>query len=65
MAGRVLDFTKCTDQVDLSDFGFGSVAAARAAFADAGADRVFTFGAAVLLIKNMRKSELGVDDHIL
>ena len=61
----VTDFTDGADRIDLSGYGFATLAAARANFADVAGDCVFTLGADVLVIENFTKAQIGAGDLIL
>ena len=62
---RITDFGNGNDRIDLAAYGFASVAAATAQFADDGADCVFTFGSDVLTIANFSLGQLTGADLIL
>ena len=64
-ADRVLDFTDGSDRINLTAYGFTSLAAAKAHFADVGADCVFTFGTDSLTLSNFQTSLIGASDLIL
>ena len=61
----VTDFTDGFDRINLSGYGFATLAAARANFADVAGDCVFTVGADVLVLENFTKAQIGAGDLIL
>lgn len=58
-------FTDGSDKFDLSAYNFASVAAAKANFANVGADCIFTLGADVLVVKGWSLAQIGAGDLIL
>jgi len=61
----VTDFTDGSDRIDLSAYGFADLAAAKANFANSGADCIFTFGADTLTVQGWSVAQIAVGDLIL
>jgi Ca2+-binding RTX toxin-like protein len=61
----VIDFVDGQDRIDLSAYNFASVAAAKAAFTNVGANLVFDAGGHSMVINNMQLSLITAADLIL